>query len=125
MGNRRYLDDLLKPNGVMIASIPNIAHYSVTFPLVLRGRWTYQIDGLLDRTHLRFFVAQTAINLMTGSGFVLDKMARTRLPPSILGHIPDRFGGRMLRWYAVKLINHLPLAHLLDFKYLIRVRKAE
>lgn len=118
-----FLNDTLKPGGVMIASIPNIAHYSVSLPLVLRGRWNYKIDGLLDRTHLRFFVAQTAIDLMTSSGFAVEQVKCVRNPPDFLSKIPDQFGGRFLRWYAVKLLSRLPASHLFDFRYLIRVRR--
>jgi SAM-dependent methyltransferase len=116
-------NEMLKPGGVMIASIPNIAHYSVAFPLMLRGLWSYKSDGLLDRTHLRFFVAQTAIDLMTSSGLAVEQVERTRIPPNFLNSIPDRFGGRSVRWYAVKFLSYLPASHLFDFRYLIRVKK--
>jgi SAM-dependent methyltransferase len=116
-------NEILRPGGVIIASIPNIAHYSVAFPLLLRGRWNYAVDGLLDRTHLRFFVAQTAIDLMTSSGCVVEQVERTRIPPDFLNRVPDRFGGRTLRWYVMKLFGYLPASHLFDFRYLIRVRK--
>ncbi len=45
---------LLAPSGVMLMSIPNTRHYSLVNHLI-EGRWTYIDQGLLDRTHLRFF----------------------------------------------------------------------
>ncbi|MBI5179036.1 MAG: glycosyltransferase [Nitrospinae bacterium] len=45
---------LLGPEGVMVMSIPNVRHVSVVAQL-MEGRWTYQEEGLLDKTHLRFF----------------------------------------------------------------------
>ncbi|MEE8483103.1 MAG: glycosyltransferase, partial [Nitrospinota bacterium] len=45
---------LLAPGGVMVMSIPNTRHYSLVNHLI-EGRWTYIDQGLLDRTHLRFF----------------------------------------------------------------------
>jgi 2-polyprenyl-3-methyl-5-hydroxy-6-metoxy-1,4-benzoquinol methylase len=60
---------LLSPDGVVVAAIPNIRHLSVTWPLVRRGAWPYEENGLLDRTHLRFFTRQTMIELFTDNGY--------------------------------------------------------
>ena len=40
----------LKPDGVLITSIPNVRHLSVIQAL-LAGNWTYESAGLLDRDH--------------------------------------------------------------------------
>jgi 2-polyprenyl-3-methyl-5-hydroxy-6-metoxy-1,4-benzoquinol methylase len=69
-----YLHTLLVPGGAMIASIPNVRHRSVILPLVLQDKWEYQDGGVLDNTHLRFFVRKTAIDLMQSSGLKLDKI---------------------------------------------------
>jgi SAM-dependent methyltransferase len=66
-GLTRHLAELLRPGGVMIASIPNVAHYSIIVGL-LQGRWTYAPYGILDRTHLRFFTRDTAIDLLRQAG---------------------------------------------------------
>lgn len=68
----RRLDVLLKPGGCIVASIPNVRNSKVVFPLFWRGEWTYQDYGVLDRTHLRFFVRRTAIELMECSGLQVD-----------------------------------------------------
>ncbi|MEC0093645.1 methyltransferase domain-containing protein [Paenibacillus macquariensis] len=44
----------LKPNGKILASIPNVMHYSVLRD-VINGRWNSTDAGLLDRTPLRLF----------------------------------------------------------------------
>lgn len=44
----------LQPAGQVLACIPNIQHWSILINL-LRGVWEYEDEGLLDRTHLRFF----------------------------------------------------------------------
>ncbi len=64
----------MNPGGVMIASIPNIRHISVLEPLLLRNRWDYAEAGLLDRTHLRFFVRKTAIELMDREGLRVEQV---------------------------------------------------
>jgi 2-polyprenyl-3-methyl-5-hydroxy-6-metoxy-1,4-benzoquinol methylase len=69
------LSALLAPGGAIVASIPNVRHYSVSVPLLLLGRWDYRDAEILDRTHLRFFVRSTAIELMASSGLVVDSVA--------------------------------------------------
>ena len=49
-------------------------NYQVIVPLVFCGRFTLVDSGILDRTHLRWFVRDSAIELMTSSGLTLDKM---------------------------------------------------
>jgi len=56
---------LLKPGGVLIASIPNVRHLGVLIPLVFAGRWRYTSQGILDRTHLRFFTLEGALALLS------------------------------------------------------------
>jgi hypothetical protein len=51
-------------------SVPNIAHLSVSVPLLLR-RFRYQDAGILDRTHVRFFVEDTAIELLNDANLVV------------------------------------------------------
>jgi 2-polyprenyl-3-methyl-5-hydroxy-6-metoxy-1,4-benzoquinol methylase len=73
----RKLHGLLKPGGVMIASIPNVRHLRVVLPLVFRGRWDYTPSGLLDKTHLRFFTKGSAIALLESSGLHVDRVDAT------------------------------------------------
>jgi 2-polyprenyl-3-methyl-5-hydroxy-6-metoxy-1,4-benzoquinol methylase len=69
----RKLTSLLTPGGSVIVSVPNIAHLSVSIPLLLRRRFEYQDAGILDRTHTRFFVEDTAVKLLNGANlFVTD-----------------------------------------------------
>lgn len=74
-----YLHTLLAPGGIIIASIPNVRHYSVVFPLVFKNEWEYKNAGVLDSTHLRFFVKKTAIDLMESSGLKLEDLVHSGL----------------------------------------------
>lgn len=62
------LTTFLKPGGTVISSLPNVRHFSVVVPLLIKGAWKYTDHGLLDRTHLRFFTKKTAIQLLESSG---------------------------------------------------------
>lgn len=68
----RRLHSALAAGGQLIASIPNVRNYQVLLPLLFRGEWNLADAGLLDRTHLRFFVRGSAAELMTSSGLHLD-----------------------------------------------------
>jgi SAM-dependent methyltransferase len=68
----KHLHELIKPGGFILASIPNVRHHTVSFPLFFRGQWTYKTAGILDNTHLKFFVRDTAIQLMESSGLAVD-----------------------------------------------------
>jgi 2-polyprenyl-3-methyl-5-hydroxy-6-metoxy-1,4-benzoquinol methylase len=69
----------LRPGGTLVASIPNVRHWSVLGPLLLKGEWTYAATGVLDRTHLRFFTRRSARSLLANAGLTLHEMRRSGL----------------------------------------------
>jgi SAM-dependent methyltransferase len=58
---------LVRDGGQILACVPNVQHYSVIVNL-LRGRWEYEDQGLLDRTHLRFFTRSGIQAMFAGAG---------------------------------------------------------
>lgn len=68
----KRLTGLLKPGGKLIASIPNIRNRRVIVPLVMRGQWQYTEEGILDKTHLRFFTRDSAMELIESGGLRVD-----------------------------------------------------
>lgn len=64
---------LLEPSGCVIVSVPNVAHLSVSIPLLFLRRFTYRDSGILDRTHVRFFVEETAVELLNEAGLIVTK----------------------------------------------------
>ena len=67
---------LLADRGSVVASIPNIAHGSVRLAL-LAGRFDYQVLGLLDSTHVRFFTRSSLEDLFREAGMVPIDVRRT------------------------------------------------
>lgn len=63
------LKGLLRQDGQIIGTLPNIRHHSVTLPLLLQGKWEYQDQGILDRTHYRFFTKNAIISMLRDNGF--------------------------------------------------------
>ena len=58
----------LSPGGEVVASIPNVRHWSVVKQL-LEGRWDYQEWGIMDSTHLRFFTRQSIQSMFNKAGY--------------------------------------------------------
>ena len=65
--------EILKPDGNVIVSVPNIAHWRVRLGLFF-GRFDYTDSGILDRTHLRFFTQRSAKAMLENSGFSVTSM---------------------------------------------------
>ena len=70
---------LLRPDGYVVVSIPNVAHGSVRLAL-LGGRFEYSDVGLLDETHIRFFTRSSLRAMVEASGFATRDMRRTTAP---------------------------------------------
>ncbi len=49
---------LLKKDGSMLISIPNINHIDIVLNLI-KGNFNYSLFGILDNTHLRFFTQKS------------------------------------------------------------------
>lgn len=56
--------------GSVVACIPNAQHWSLIAKLCV-GDFRYEDQGLLDKTHLRWFTRQTIIELFNGTGFAV------------------------------------------------------
>jgi methionine biosynthesis protein MetW len=64
--------EILRPAGCVIASIPNVAHWSVRLSLLF-GHFDYQAFGIMDSTHLRWFTAAAVTRLFASEGFRIDE----------------------------------------------------
>ena len=109
----RNLSKHLEANGQVIVSVPNIAHLSVSVPLLLQRRFDYQDAGILDRTHLKFFVEGTAIKLLNDANFIVTAglVSGIQGPKSKLLDLVS-FGG--LRHHLAK--QYIMLGQLTDGK---------
>ncbi|MBO9998540.1 MAG: methyltransferase domain-containing protein [Cyanobacteria bacterium SID2] len=74
----------LKPGGTIVASIPNVQNWTILRDL-FQGQWEYKDEGLLDRTHLRFFTLETMKAMFEDAGLQVLKVGRT------LCHNPKEF----------------------------------
>ena len=105
----RALPGLLSDQGVLIASIPNVRHYTTLRTLLFRKHWPYRDRGIHDRTHLRFFAQRNVEQLFVNAGFHIDRLRRNYR----VFERPYRVN-RYSRLLAIP-----PLRDLLTYQYLI------
>lgn len=91
---------LLAPGGKVLISVPN-ASYSGLVAELLQGEFTYREEGLLDRTHLRFFTRNSLLRFLQEQGWAVEsiepieralsesefKVAFDQLPPSVVSYL--------------------------------------
>lgn len=87
------LTSTLKSGAIVLASSPNISHWRNIVEL-LRGRFRYADEGMMDSTHLRWFTPESYRELFENAGVVVD-----RLTPVHCSH-----------WWQ-RLAMRTPLAH--------------
>ena len=64
---------LLKKGGSVVASIPNVQFHGVIHQLI-EGNWTYEKEGILDETHLRFFTYKEIEKMFSQAGYSIQKV---------------------------------------------------
>lgn len=84
----------LRPNGRVIVSVPNVAHWWVRFNLLV-GRFNYMDRGILDRTHMRFFTLRSFKSFLQEAGLEWEEIIATPVPLFLV--VPKRYHGGWLR----------------------------
>lgn len=70
---------LLKADGSVLLSVPNLAHNSVLISL-MNNEFEYNKTGLLDNTHIHFFTKNSLENAMNRTGLTVVKRFATYAP---------------------------------------------
>jgi SAM-dependent methyltransferase len=98
----RAVHRVLEPGGHLVASIPNVRYFFNVVDLAVHGRWDYTDEGILDRTHLRFFTRGSMVRLLEEAGFTVE----------------DTVGINPTGSLKFRLANLLTLGRWSDMKYL-------
>jgi 2-polyprenyl-3-methyl-5-hydroxy-6-metoxy-1,4-benzoquinol methylase len=88
----RGLNCYLKPEGIVVISVPNVANLWVRYHL-LTGKFEYADRGILDRTHLRFFTLSSFQQLLREANLKIIRLCSTPVPLPLL--VPERYQGRI------------------------------
>lgn len=104
----------LKPHGRLIATVPNVGHWSIAADL-LRGRWDLVPFSLLCWGHLRFFTRSGVEQLVRGHGFIVEHLQgmEETLPPV----------GELFLQQVVAAVDEVDLASLRTSELLLVARK--
>jgi len=73
---------MLSPGGLLLVSVPNVAHWSVRLPLLL-GYFEYRSRGILDRTHCQFFTRRRFRRLIEHPELRLCSLASSISPAEL------------------------------------------
>lgn len=66
------LKDKLKAEGCLVASIPNIRFFNTLIKFVFGKEWEYEDDGVMDKTHLRFFTKKSIARTFQQLGYKIE-----------------------------------------------------
>ncbi len=72
----RAFHRMLAPGGHLLVSVPNVAQFRIRL-MLLRGRWDYTPEGIMDSTHLRWFTLSSLYALVTQCGWHATDFAYT------------------------------------------------
>jgi hypothetical protein len=112
------LKGLIPQTGWICACIPNMQYYGVQAKLN-RGDIFYEDNGLLDRTHIRWFTRKTIVHLFESSGYKIEHLQPIRVPNKQDG-VGVKFAASMAQFQG-----HDPQQAALDalaFQYVVRAR---
>ena len=59
----------LKPEGKIIVSLPNIAHWELLIQVYKNGKFPRNDRGIFDKTHLSWFTKKDALNIFSNNKF--------------------------------------------------------
>jgi 2-polyprenyl-3-methyl-5-hydroxy-6-metoxy-1,4-benzoquinol methylase len=82
----REIQRKIRPNGYLIGSVPNVRYFRNMVELILFADWQYRDQGILDRTHQRFFTKRSLRRSLLDAGFGIDEL---RGITSAAGHVKD------------------------------------
>lgn len=94
----------LQANGLVLISIPNIAHNAIIMCLT-EGKFQYQQYGLLDNTHIHFFTRRSILQMMKESGLICLEEDNRQVNPALT---------EFQKYYFKNIFRNLSLIRLQD-----------
>ena len=110
-----------RPGGLVILSVPNVAHWTVRWNLLF-GRFDYEPVGIMDATHLRWFTESSLRALVESVGLEIVEIRQTAgsdIPPYGRG-LWGRIDGRLRVPLVRRLTRMLP--RLFGVQHVVKAR---
>lgn len=101
----------LKYSGKIIVSLPNIAYWRVRRNLLF-GEFKYTDNGILDKTHLRFFTFETGFDMFEECGFFVKSVRYTSgnfSPSGLRKNLASVFVSFFPKFFAYQFVFELTL----------------
>jgi SAM-dependent methyltransferase len=108
------IGQLLRPKGSLLLALPNMRQVSILWPLVIRGKWEYAPNGILDWTHMRFFTRSSTLGFLKWAGLEVRECQgdywgrKSRLLSKLSLGVLDEFGAYAYNIHARKPENWKP-----------------
>ncbi|MCH5286589.1 MAG: methyltransferase domain-containing protein [Christensenellaceae bacterium] len=115
------LKGLLREEGAIILSVPNMAHNSVLIDMI-RNHLQYNELGILDNTHLRFFTQGTLDRMVHACGLCATEKRAIQMPVGS-NEIKNSYNDLPAEWAV--LLKARPLAEVFQFIYVLRTHGSE
>jgi len=115
-----YARTLLQDGGTIVASIPNVRYFDNIWKLLVDQDWEYTQNGILDRTHLRFFTYRSILSTFNKLGFQVELIEG--INPLETEH-PHRV--RKFNFFNSLLLNQIEDTRYLQFAVVARPKNFE
>jgi 2-polyprenyl-3-methyl-5-hydroxy-6-metoxy-1,4-benzoquinol methylase len=94
----RTLRSWAAPGGILAVSVPNMRFYRLVGNLVMRGEFEYELFGVRDWTHLRWFTRRSLSRMLTASTWEPERWVTSKtLKGRLLGKISEPLANDFLR----------------------------
>lgn len=100
----RQAREILKDDGIMLISIPNMKNYKIMKLLLIHDRWEYADAGILDKTHLRFFTKNEAEKLVNTAGLEIIEFRFKKNRNKVMRLLHFLFGKTVLTFWAEQFL---------------------
>ena len=112
----------LAPQGTLLISVPNIAHWTVRL-MLLFGYFNYQERGILDRTHLQFFTKKRVDECLAKISLKVVEQSVTIDPVEFV--LPEYiWNNDIFRFLSkVRLVVAQTFPGLFAYQHLVRLKK--
>lgn len=112
----QFLEEIknkLAPEGVIFGSIPNVRFIGNLIEFLFGRDWRYREDGILDRTHLRFFTEKSLRRTFLEHNYEIVKLVGVN---SALPRL--RSLKKIIKYVLYRLFELISLGGTRDIKYL-------
>jgi len=113
----------LKPDGHVIASIPNIRNIHIIKALI-NGDWTYTFEGIMDSTHIRFFTLREIKNWFKNCGYEITDITNSCDNSFNLKTFPDNASVDLDK-FIIKNVSREEAKELSTVQFIIKAKRKD